>query len=120
MKITTWNYRGFGNGPAVKGLLDLQKQVDLDILFLSETKLDGRKMEKFKWILGMSNMVLKDCDGKSGGLAMLWKKEINLELHNYSRYHIDAIVTEKDGFNGDSQGYIVNQRRKRDGKPGNY
>lgn len=98
MRITAWNFRGLGNGPTVCGLLDLQKQVDPDILFLSKTKLDGRRMERFKWILGMSNMVVKDCDGKSGGLALMWKKEINIVLHNYSRYHIDVEVVERDGF----------------------
>lgn len=98
MKLTAWNCRGLGNGPAVRGLLDFQKQVDPNVLFLSETKMDGKRMEKLKWMLGMSNMVLKDCYGKSGGLAMLWKKEINLELHNYSRYHIDVVVIERDGF----------------------
>ena len=46
----------------------------------------------------MSNMVVRDLEGKSGGLALFWKKEIRLELHNYSRYHIDAEVIEKDGF----------------------
>ena len=46
----------------------------------------------------MSNMVIRDCDGKSGGLAVMWKKGINIELHNYSRYHIDVEVVESDGF----------------------
>jgi exonuclease III len=63
MRITTWNCRGLGNGPAVRGLLDLQKQEDPDILFLSETKLDGRKMETLKWQLGMNNLVTRDCEG---------------------------------------------------------
>lgn len=40
MKIVAWNCRGLGNGPAVQGLLDVQRKVDPDILFLSETKMD--------------------------------------------------------------------------------
>ena len=27
----------------------------------------------------------------------MWKREINIELHNYSRYHIDVEVVENDG-----------------------
>lgn len=98
MRILVWNCRGLGNGPAVRGLLDLQEQVDPDILFLSETKLDKRRMEKFKWMLGMGNMMVRDCEGKSRGLALPWKKEVKLELHNCSRYHIDAKLVENDGF----------------------
>lgn len=98
MRIVVWNCRGLRNGPAVRGLLDLQKQVDPDILFLSETKLDKRRMEKFKWMLQMGNMIVRDCEGKSGGLALFWKKEVNLELLNYSKNHIDAKIVEKDGF----------------------
>lgn len=98
MRITTWNCRGLGNGPAVRGLLDLQKRVDPDILFLSETKLDERRTQWLKYLLGMSNMVVKDCKGKSGGLALLWKRHVHVELRNYSRYHIDVKIVEQDGF----------------------
>ena len=98
MRITVWNCRGLRNGPIVRGLLDLQKQEDPDVLFLSEIRMDERGMETFKGMLGMGNMIVKECDGKSGGLALLWKREINLELHNYSRYHIDVEMIENDGF----------------------
>lgn len=98
MTILAWNCRGLGNGPSVRGLLDLRKQVDPDILFLCETKLDKGRMEKLKLKLGMGNMMVRDCEGKSGGLALLWKKQVNWELHNYSKYHIDVKVVEKDGF----------------------
>ena len=59
-----WNCRGLVNGPAVRGILDLQEQVDPDIL-LSQTELDKRRMENFEWMLGMGNMMVRDCDGKS-------------------------------------------------------
>jgi len=68
MKIVAWNCRGLGNRPTVRGLLDCQKTVGADILFLSETKLDKRRMERFRWMLGLSNMVVKDCVGKGGAL----------------------------------------------------
>jgi exonuclease III len=98
MRISCQNCRGLGNGPAVRGLLDLQKQVDPDILFLAETKMDDKRMVWFKSLLGFPNMVVRNCEGKSGGLALFWKKQINAELHSFSRYHIDIIITEHDGF----------------------
>jgi len=98
MKLIAWNYRGLGNGPTIRSLLNLQKEEDPDILFLSETKMDSRRMEGLRWKLGMTNLVVKDCKGKGGGLAIFWKKEIDLHLRGVSRFYIDADVVEKDGF----------------------
>lgn len=67
MKLVGWNCRGMGNRPAVRGLLDLQKSEGMDVLFLSETKLDTRRMQRFRWMLGLTGMVVKDCVGKGGG-----------------------------------------------------
>ena len=61
MKLAAWNCRGLGNRPAVRSLLELQKTEGADILFLSETKLDKRRMERFRWLLGSSNMVVRNC-----------------------------------------------------------
>lgn len=66
--------------------------------FLSETKIDRNRIQDFRWRLGMKNMVVKDCKGKSGGLAVFWKKEINFQLRAVSGMYIDADVVEKDGF----------------------
>ncbi|KAK1619807.1 hypothetical protein QYE76_025324 [Lolium multiflorum] len=99
MKAIAYNCRGLGNQPAVQGLLELQKAEDLDILFLSETKLDRERMKRIKVLLGMPNMEAKDCEGRSGGLALLWKKDVIVKVNpGTSRYHIDAEVTGADGF----------------------
>jgi exonuclease III len=41
MRIIVWNVRGMGNDPAIRGLLDLQKREDPDVIFLSEIKMKG-------------------------------------------------------------------------------
>ena len=46
----------------------------------------------------MPNLVVKDSVGASGGLALFWKKNVNLTVKSLSKYHIDAVVREEDGF----------------------
>ena len=80
MKLIAWNCRGLGNSLAIRSLLNLQKEEDPNILFLSETKMDEKRIEGLRWKLGLTNLVVKDCKGKSGGLSIFWRKEINLQL----------------------------------------
>jgi hypothetical protein len=62
-------------------------------------KLKKDKIEWMRWKLGMPNLIVKDCDGKGGGLALFWKTTFNLRLVGFiSKYHIDAEITEEDGF----------------------
>ena len=37
------------------------------------------------------------CKGRSGGLALLWKKELKVDVQSYSDSHIDAIVSPGEG-----------------------
>ena len=56
-------------------------------------------MERVKYILGYSNGLIVPSIGRSGGLALLWSSDTNLEIKSYSNHHIDAIITEpEDGF----------------------
>ena len=46
----------------------------------------------------MPNIFVKDSVGSRGGLALFWRKGIDLTVQSMSRYHIDAIIREEDGF----------------------
>ena len=98
MRLAVWNSRGLGNGPAIQGLLDLQKREDPDVIFLCETKMKEGRINWLRWKLGMPNMVVKDCEGLSGGLALFWKNSVNLKAGLKLKYHIDVEITEEDGF----------------------
>jgi hypothetical protein len=60
--------------------------------------MDERRMSWLKYCLGMTNIVVKECEGRSGGLALMWKNHVNVKLHNYSRYHIDVQIVKLVGF----------------------
>jgi hypothetical protein len=97
MKTVSQNCRGLGNQPAVRSLQALVKAKEPDILFLCETKLKQKEMEYLRWKLDLINMVAVDCVGRSGGLALFWKKGVNVTLRWRGRYHIDAVVEEENG-----------------------
>ena len=45
----------------------------------------------------MPNMVAKDCKGNSGGLALFWRRDVEVCIKSFSRYHIDAFVQDGEG-----------------------
>uniref|UniRef100_A0ACD5ZUT1 Uncharacterized protein n=1 Tax=Avena sativa TaxID=4498 RepID=A0ACD5ZUT1_AVESA len=51
-------------------------------------------MDTLKWSLGFANGAYVGSRGRSGGLALLWRREVNVEIHPYSQYHMDAIIKE--------------------------
>jgi hypothetical protein len=56
-------------------------------------------MERVKVALNMKHMEVKDCDGRSGGLALLWNESVRVTVSPVmSRYHISADITGTDGF----------------------
>ena len=54
------------------------------------------QMEKMKFKTGLLNGLIVPSVGRSGGLAMLWSREIKVEIQGYSRNYVDAVVTEPD------------------------
>ena len=62
-----------------------------------ETKLDAREMESVHILLGYNSLFIVPCHRRSGGLAMLWKMDVKLEICNYLSHHIDCGVCDKEG-----------------------
>jgi hypothetical protein len=42
--------------------------------------------------LGFDSIFTVDCKGRSGGLNLLWKSDIGVEIQNYNRRHINAVI----------------------------
>ena len=51
-------------------------------------------MERVRDRQGFANGLVVPSLGRSGGLALLWKREVNLNIKSFNNFHIDAIVTE--------------------------
>ena len=51
--------------------------------------------------------------GRSGGLALLLRKDITVDIQSYSNRHIDAIVTEDSGFRWRLTGFYENPESHR-------
>lgn len=68
----------------------------LDLVFLIETKLRSNKMVEIKLKAGLKNIFVVDCEGRSGGLALLWGAEVDLKIVNYSRRHIHTKITSHE------------------------
>ena len=80
MRALGWNCRGLGNPRSVRALRNLVQQWDPNFVFLLETKLKKKSMEKKKMSVGFINSLIIPSHGRSGGLAFLWKKEITVDV----------------------------------------
>jgi len=111
-----WNYRGLRNPRSVGVLCNLVRHWDSKVIFLMKTKKNIARIKKVKLKLGIVNGFYVQRQGKGGGLAMFWRKEVNLEIKSYLRHHINAMVTEEgSGFKWSLigfYGHLETHRRK--------
>ncbi|MCH80768.1 hypothetical protein A2U01_0001541, partial [Trifolium medium] len=83
MKFLSWNFRGYGNLRTIRALKKLINTNSPDVMFLIETKLLDKDpiVKKYFPIGCLTNYVMVDCvtdgGGKAGGLALLWKDNLN-------------------------------------------
>ena len=80
-------------------LHDYMRRWNPYLVFLMESKANVKRMEKVKYKLGFSTGLFVPSKGCSGGLALLWSKEVNLEIQSYSPHHIDAIISKQQNNN---------------------
>lgn len=96
MSCIFWNCQGIGATLAANGFGILIRKYRPDVIFLSETRGSSHSIDSLKsrWNL---NGVGVSSIGKSGGLALLWQKTVNVNLLSYSFHHIDATVQAEEG-----------------------
>lgn len=92
MSLLSWNCRELGNIRTIKALEKLVNKEELIIVFLMETKSKRDWMEKVKEKCNMKHGLIIPSNGNNGGLAMIWKEEVKVDVKMYSHDHIDAWV----------------------------
>ncbi|XP_026384004.1 uncharacterized protein LOC113279527 [Papaver somniferum] len=99
--MIAWNLRGFGKKSANKELSLLCKNVNPDIIFLSETKMNKDMAARKLRNMGFPCTFNIPCVGKSGGLALAWKKEVHLNIISSSiRGDFNALLGIEDKNGG--------------------
>ncbi|KAK6164360.1 hypothetical protein DH2020_001224 [Rehmannia glutinosa] len=86
-----------GNGAGTKrGLFD-----DMDYL-VEKTEItkrhrsEGNKNREDEERLGFDGLFIVNCEGKSGGLMLLWKIPLIVTIRSYSVGHVDCVVNDGD------------------------
>ena len=69
-----------------------------NVCFLMETRLDKEGFDNLYGDLQFHNKIIVKQPHAGGGLALLWKKKVVMDLINYSPNHILMKVIEEDGF----------------------
>ena len=96
MSSLSWNCRGLGNPRAILILKDIVQFKKPRIIFLIETLSKLDKIERIKNQLGYEGSHVVECEGHSGGLALLWKCMNYVKILGFSSNFIDSEVCLND------------------------
>ena len=74
MSILAWNCRGLGSSLAIRTLTNPVKERDPLLVFLSETKAGTGRIKGIQNKLNFTQGIVVPSDGRSRGLALLWRE----------------------------------------------
>lgn len=94
MSFIAWSCRGLGNPMTIASLKDLVRHNSPSLVFLIETKCNSESMKRIQRRIGFENGVWVDPTGRAGGLAMLWKKDIDVKLRSMGSRYIDISIRQ--------------------------
>ena len=95
MNTLSWNCRELENPCTFNALKKIVQIEAPRLVFLMETKLPQKAMKwmsNIKHSLGLTQGMVVPSDGKSGGLALLWKPDVKMDVQTVSRWHINAFI----------------------------
>lgn len=79
MNCIFWNCQGIGSTLTVEGIGELIRSYRPGVLFLLETRGTTSSIERLKRRFNMFGIAV-DRVGLSGSLALLWRKDLRVEL----------------------------------------
>lgn len=89
MKILSWNCQGLGNPWTVTALRDRCWRDRPEIVFIMETMIDARRLERVRNSCGFTQ---GSCISSIG---ILWR-DVNVVIKSYSAHHVDTEVRRQD------------------------
>jgi hypothetical protein len=92
MRLLAWNCRGVNKASTVRVLKILNRECSPDILFLAETKASVQRIDTIKESLGFVECFCVEANGSAGGLALFWKKGVELEVVHSDHQVISALI----------------------------
>ncbi|XP_075659107.1 uncharacterized protein LOC142628973 [Castanea sativa] len=92
MSLLAWNCRGLGSSLAVRILTDKVKAKDPTLVILAKTKAGVSRMKGIQRKLKYMQGIIIPSDGRSGGIALIWKEGIDIRFKSCSNSHVDVVV----------------------------
>ncbi|KAA3482848.1 reverse transcriptase [Gossypium australe] len=90
IKSISWNDYGLRSPRANRRLRNFLKQQNPHVVFLMETKIDRKQMEKDRRSCGFPNGT--DIDAEA------WKEDLKVTLRSFSKNHIDTMAKEGNTY----------------------
>ncbi|XP_075633544.1 uncharacterized protein LOC142606010 [Castanea sativa] len=83
-----------------------------NVCFLMETRLDKEGFEKLYDNLPFPNRIIAENPDSRGGIALIRKSEVSLDVINFTANHVLAKVVEEDGFEWFLTGFYEKQSKQ--------
>ena len=91
MSSLSWNCRGLGNPQTEDELVALVRNKDPEVIFKMEKKVEKAVLERIGRKIQFSNLFVVPSHNTSGGLALFWSDNMNVDVQSFD-HHIDAII----------------------------
>lgn len=112
-KVLSWNLQGIRDALKKDHLKFLNKSHNLDMIFLSETKVNISVVEKVLKSLKVKDWFIMPSIGRSGGFAIAWNQGVSAKLISFKDnvFHFQVFKDNMNVFITFMYGSLDNNRR---------